>query len=1074
MYWQLNRFLKQAAITTALSGIALTGFGSSNTTNTFTVVEDTYAYKFIPTNTYGSANSLLMRAEASNWSRIPYLKFNVASLPGPVNQALLHIYSISEGDMVDALAVSDNSWSENTLNWNNRPATGAVIGSGQASVTESWFNIDVSSYITSNGTFSIALEEKANNTVGHIAAIGSGQAAYLEILTSVAGALSPPTGLTATGGYETVMLEWDDNSEPTVDHYVIRRSQNGIDYAEIGTSGVSSFADTQAKLYETYYYTVAASDGGWYESAPSSSVTGEVGDPFTGDYIAGIESLVDDVENGTEPWRIAADARIDQYRKSDLTVHVVDALGNPVPGADVSVELQRHDFQFGCYMDSRRFVGSLAGVSSNDYQQAFLDFGFNLSGLGLGMKPIQRNNDASWSQVHNVAPYLAWCDTNNITVRGHTLIWPGWQFMPSESYGLSNNPVALETYCSNLVVQGAEWWPVAEWDVINEPRVNRDVQEIIGFDAETDWFNIAEANVINTNTLLVLNENKVISDPNSGVTQTANINSYMATLDGLIANDAPVHALGFQTRFRQMLDADLIYDRLNLFTNYNLPIAATEIEVVHNTIPDHLDKAIMTERAMTVYFSHPSVYQLTQWTFIEKHYNPPYSENDYRQLINADLSLTLQGKTWLYLMKNRWNTDVTELADLSGEIDVRGFKGEYLISANHEGESVEQAFVLGDSPGEVTLVLSGVTNAPSTMLVDYPFNDPADTPLTALQNEGPLGADWSADASGAVFTTGDGFLKSVTNRLPGTGFNINRDIVLDQPLTNGWAEFHWRLDSWDYSNLGNNAGVGFGLVGEGATETNDVLSNVVLRNSLTESRVQTRDANGDYTSAFGFPVMGNNPIDIRISVDLDAAQLTMEYSTNGTVWVDVTPAGGDGLDRIDKIYFQVFGADWTAAPLADSFAQVDFMTLSGSSVQPTPAVLYAQWLADFPTLGTSTNLADNPDGDIYDNLTEYYFGGDPTLGEPISNTPALNGSVDVNGTNYMRYVYHYRQDEVKRGLSSWIELNTTLTNAAWTNDLSGYEFIGEGSLDETWNAATNHIHMDQEKLFIRHRIHLSE
>ena len=1061
-----NKRITEAVTAAVLFGWVGAGYGAGGiTTNTFAVVEDTFAHQAYPDNTYGTRTELQLREDASSiWTRTPYLKFYVSSLSGPVSNALLHIYSITEEDSVDALAVSDNSWSEDTLNWYNRPATGAVIGSGQAAVTGSWFSIDVSSYITSNGTFSIALDEQGNS-YDEVAGKGAGFGAYLEVMTSVAEALSPPSGLTVTGGYGKVVLDWDDNSEPSVDHYIIRRSENGVDYAQIGTSGVSSFTDTNATLYETYYYTVAASDSGWYESAPSAPVIGEAGDPFTGDNISGIESLVDDVENGTDPWRIAANARIDQYRKSDLTVRVVDDFGNPIPGADVTVELQRHEFQFGCYIDSRRFVGSSTypGVNSNDYQQAFLDFDFNLSGLGLGMKPISRNNMASWSTVHNVDPYLAWCDTNEIDVRGHTLIWPGWQFMPEESYALSNNPTALETYCSNLVVQGAEWWPVVEWDVINEPRVNRDVQEIIGFDAESDWFDIAQANVTNTNTLLVLNENKVISDPNGSVIQTANIDSYIDTLDGLIANNAPVTALGFQTRFRQMLDADLIYDRLNLFTNYNLPIAATEVEVVHDTIPDELDKAIMTERAMTVYFSHPLVYQITGWTFMEK------NENHHRQLINLDLSLTLQGKTWLYLMKNRWNTDVTEFADLSGDVDVRGFKGEYLITATHAGESVEQAFYLGDSPGEVTLVLSGVTNnTPTAVLVDYQFDDPANTQLTQLQNDGIKTVDWAADASNAVYTTGTGFLRTVTNIVAGTTVNISRDLTLDTPLTNGLVEFQWRLDSWNQSGLSADGGVGFGLAGVGAAGATDVLSKFVLRSSLTESRVQMRDANGTYRSQMGFPVSGSGPIDMRVTLNLDDRLLTMEYSTNATDWVDVTPVSEtNGLDQVDRIYFQVFGSDWTGSNGA--FVDIDYMSLTATLLQLTPEQLYAQWLGDFPSL-VYTNLTDNPDGDIYNNLAEYYFGGNPTLGERISNAPALNGVVDVNGTNYVVYVYRYRQDEAERGLSSWIELNTNLMSTVWTNDTTRYQVVGEGDLNDTWRAVTNRILVDDDMLFIRHRV----
>ena len=43
-----------------------------------------------------------------------------------------------------------------------------------------------------------------------------------------------------------------------------------------------------------------------------------------------------------------ADARIEQCRKADATVAVVDAVGKPVAGAKIDVQQTRHAFLFGC------------------------------------------------------------------------------------------------------------------------------------------------------------------------------------------------------------------------------------------------------------------------------------------------------------------------------------------------------------------------------------------------------------------------------------------------------------------------------------------------------------------------------------------------------------------------------------------------------------------------------------------------------------------------------------------------------------------------------------------------------
>lgn len=50
------------------------------------------------------------------------------------------------------------------------------------------------------------------------------------------------------------------------------------------------------------------------------------------------------------PWRAQAMRRIDEHRKADLTVEVVDRAGQPVPDAEVRVELRRHDFGFATFL----------------------------------------------------------------------------------------------------------------------------------------------------------------------------------------------------------------------------------------------------------------------------------------------------------------------------------------------------------------------------------------------------------------------------------------------------------------------------------------------------------------------------------------------------------------------------------------------------------------------------------------------------------------------------------------------------------------------------------------------------
>ncbi len=150
-------------------------------TNTFPVSDDTFAKQSTPTLDAGSRPVLELRqAGASSFARVAYLKFNVSGLGPTVNSASLFLHSNNETNVVNALAVADTSWTENSLNWSNRPASGATIGSGLP-VSNAWFSINVTGYITTNGLYCIALDEQGNS-YHDLDSKEAGFTPYLEII----------------------------------------------------------------------------------------------------------------------------------------------------------------------------------------------------------------------------------------------------------------------------------------------------------------------------------------------------------------------------------------------------------------------------------------------------------------------------------------------------------------------------------------------------------------------------------------------------------------------------------------------------------------------------------------------------------------------------------------------------------------------------------------------------------------------------------------------------------------------------------------------------------------------------
>lgn len=418
---------------------------------------------------------------------------------------------------------------------------------------------------------------------------------------------------------------------------------------------------------------------------------------YSGNDISGIEKIVKNIKNPSESWRIEANERINKHRKALINLCVKDKSGEAISEAKVRIKLVRHAFRFGGVMSAKQLSGidKIFNTDPEIYKQVFLQF-FNFAGFGNALKYKLRKGYESL-----VPPILDWCKENNIPVRGHTLIWPGWGHMPKESFVFKEgkDKAGLKAFCEKQIIAYAEKWDVVEWDVINETRKNHDVQDILGHKIIADWFKLARKQVRNKGAGLYLNENRVISAwPNS---EFNNTNLYAKEVQLLLDNGAPITGLGFQSRFKGDNSPEEIYRRLKLFDRFDLDIAATEFEVKYKSEPD---RAAYTEMVMTVYFSHSKVVSITAWTF---HAVKPGEKDKFlnQALVMPDFTPKLNGKIWLYLTKKHWNTDKVILTDSNGKAKLRGFLGDYVLEIEHKGKTSTKKFALDNDGEQIELTL---------------------------------------------------------------------------------------------------------------------------------------------------------------------------------------------------------------------------------------------------------------------------------------------------------------------------------------------------------------------------------
>lgn len=128
--------------------------GPGGSTFTFNTSDDAIVLSNRSTTNYGSA-TILGTDDAPDIRS--YLKFDVAGLDGAVSSATLRVFVSSGSATFDAAQVADNSWLQSSITYSTSPAVGAVINGSGTVTTGTWVEIDVTSYISGDGTFSLAL-----------------------------------------------------------------------------------------------------------------------------------------------------------------------------------------------------------------------------------------------------------------------------------------------------------------------------------------------------------------------------------------------------------------------------------------------------------------------------------------------------------------------------------------------------------------------------------------------------------------------------------------------------------------------------------------------------------------------------------------------------------------------------------------------------------------------------------------------------------------------------------------------------------------------------------------------------
>ena len=411
---------------------------------------------------------------------------------------------------------------------------------------------------------------------------------------------------------------------------------------------------------------------------------------------------------GFEPdaaWRAEADARIDSLRMVDLQISVVDGDGNPIEGATISVEMQQHAFGFGSAFVTSRFAENRDPIPT--YVEKITD----LDGAGHGFNVGVMENSLKWDgweeqwigTPEETVSAIKYLDEQGIEMRGHTLMWPGWDHMPVDMLANQSDLMymrdrinqRLDSMLNHSVLSGI----ITEWDVLNEITQVRDLEG--AFMADPNFATgreiyseiIAKVNELQPDFTNYINDYVVLSGgPSAGV-----IARYQSYLDEIVASGVKFDGIGFQCHIStQPISILQVQEQLDdFYVRYGKRAKVTEFDI-NPSVPADVQGAYLAD-FLTMIFSHPSMDAFLMWGFWDGNHwkgNAP--------LFDLDWNLKPSGQAFIDKVFGEWWTSESTVSDTAGMASVKAFKGTHQITVEVD-DAMQEMLISTDSTNTIEI-----------------------------------------------------------------------------------------------------------------------------------------------------------------------------------------------------------------------------------------------------------------------------------------------------------------------------------------------------------------------------------
>ena len=437
------------------------------------------------------------------------------------------------------------------------------------------------------------------------------------------------------------------------------------------------------------------------------------------------------------------------HRKSDVTIRVVDQLGNPLPDATVDVGMTQHAFRFGTqirgpllavtqaefdgYTDQKKqgLLPNLTSLDQDRYTPTWQDVLNYRSAVINNFNHIVPGNDLQWQAFNgngsaNPDAAYALAFANGLTAGAVHVVWekPEWptpaEYRAGATFSAQDFHDELitdrlsSTGIMNFYSDSGPGVTITDWNVLNEPlHVTHysDTFETAGIytsniEAWADYF--IRARAIRPDARLLINDYNILNSANDAATI-----QYRDLINSLLAAGAPIDRIGLQAHIalNTITKADIVR-RLDILAETGLTIEITEFDSRDDA--DQLTPAQQQQifqDMLEAAFEHESVDGFIMWGFWDTGHwrgNAP--------LFDADWNTKTEAAPWFNLVHGDWKPNlVGQTVNANGEwIAPEGlFDGSYDITARLNGQSTTMADVAVNGAG-VQIVTIEIENQSPT------------------------------------------------------------------------------------------------------------------------------------------------------------------------------------------------------------------------------------------------------------------------------------------------------------------------------------------------------------------------